>query len=121
MSSCLTTASLEGDDTDSHIDTLARLAPGNTIIFTGCRNIDDSHFEPLLKMRAQLTMFRNKEGNPFNLVEIPLPDPIYDENGDRLPATYANYLVANDVIFVPSYGQPMNDEPGGKYVKNSFP
>lgn len=112
---------LEGDDTDSHIDTLARLAPGNTIIFTGCRNIDDSHFEPLLKMRAQLTMFRNKEGNPFNLVEIPLPDPIYDENGDRLPATYANYLVANGVIFVPSYGQPMNDELAANTLRIAFP
>ena len=64
---------LEGGDTDSHIDTLARIAPDNTIIFTGCRNIDDPQFEELLKMRAQLSLFRNACGEPFNLIELPLP------------------------------------------------
>ncbi|MDE6298328.1 MAG: agmatine deiminase family protein, partial [Muribaculaceae bacterium] len=100
---------LEGDDTDSHIDTLARIAPDNTILFTGCRNEEDSQFEELLKMRAQLTLFKNAEGEPFNLIELPLPDPIYDENGDRLPATYANYLITNKVVFVPTYAQPQKD------------
>ncbi len=71
---------LEGDDTDSHIDTLARIAPDNTIIFTGCRNIDDPQFEELLKMRAQLSLFRNACGEPFNLIELPLPDAIFNGN-----------------------------------------
>ena len=76
---------LEGDDTDSHIDTLARMAPDDTIIFTGCRDMDDPHFEELLKMRAQLEMLRTADGNRFNLVELPLPDPVYDpEDGSRL-------------------------------------
>ena len=112
---------LEGDDTDSHIDTLARLAPHNTILFTGCRNVDDPQFEELLKMRAQLTMFRNAEGEPFNLVELPLPDAIYDEDGLRLPATYANYLVTDKVIFMPTYGQPANDVLAMQTVKIAFP
>lgn len=112
---------LEGDDTDSHIDTLARIAPENIIYFTGCRNMNDSQFEELLKMRAQLTMFRNAEGEPFNLVELPLPDAIYDENGDRLPATYANYLVTNNVIFVPTYNQPQNDILAMQSMKIAFP
>lgn len=112
---------LEGDDTDSHIDTLARLAPGNTIIFTGCRNEDDSHFEELLKMRAQLTLFRNSYGEPFNLIELPFPDPIYDEDGSRLPATYANYLVTDNVIFMPTYGQPANDTLAAQTLKVAFP
>lgn len=112
---------LEGDDTDSHIDTLARMAPGDTILYTGCRNIDDSQFEELLKMRAQLTMFRTAEGNPFNLIELPLPDAIYDEEGQRLPATYANYLVANNVIFMPTYQQPQNDMLAMQTVKVAFP
>lgn len=112
---------LEGDDTDSHIDTLARMAPGNTILFTGCRNIDDPHFESLLKMRAQLSMFRDIIGNPFNLVELPLPDAIYDEEGNRLPATYANYLVVNDVLFMPNYNQPHNDKLAMQTVKIAFP
>lgn len=101
---------LAGDDTDSHIDTLARLAPENTIIFTGCRNPDDEHFEELLKMKAQLTMFRTAVGDPFNLIELPLPDPVYDEAGDRLPATYANYLITDKAVFMPSYNQSANDE-----------
>ena len=112
---------LAGDDTDSHIDTLARMAPGNTILFTGCRNVDDDHFEELLRMRAQLTLFRTPEGEPYNLVELPLPAPIYDEDGHRLPATYANYLVAGDTIFMPQYGQPLNDELACQTVRIAFP
>ncbi len=112
---------LEGDDTDSHIDTLARLAPGKTILFTGCRNIDDPQFEELLKMRAQLTMMRTAEGEPFNLIELPLPDAIFDEEGFRLPATYANYLVTDKVIFMPTYNQPANDLLAMQTVKIAFP
>lgn len=112
---------LEGDDTDSHIDTLARLAPGNTIIFTGCRNTEDSQFEELLKMRAQLTMFRTIDGNAFNLVELPLPEAIFDENGQRLPATYSNYLITNNVIFIPTYNQPDNDYLAMQTLKIAFP
>lgn len=112
---------LEGDDTDSHIDTLARMAPENTILFTGCRDVDDSQFEDLLKMRAQLTLFRNAEGEPYNLVELPLPSAIYDENGERLPATYANYLVTETHIFMPTYGQPASDELAMQTVKIAFP
>lgn len=112
---------LEGDDTDSHIDTLARLAPNDTIVFTGTKNFDDPQFESLLAMRAQLTLFRTAEGNPYNLVELPLPDPVFDENGSRLPATYANYLVANGVIFMPTYSQPDKDELAMRSIKIAFP
>ncbi|MDE7422066.1 MAG: agmatine deiminase family protein [Muribaculaceae bacterium] len=112
---------LEGDDTDSHIDTLARLAPDDTIVFTGTKNFDDPQFESLLAMRAQLTLFRTAEGNPYNLVELPLPDPVVDEDGSRLPATYANYLVANGVIFMPTYGQPDKDELAMRSIRIAFP
>lgn len=112
---------LMGDDTDSHIDTLARMAPENIILYTGCRDIDDPQFEELLKMRAQLSMFKNAEGNPYNLVELPLPYAIYDDNGERLPATYANYLVMEKVLFMPVYGQPEKDELAMQTVKIAFP
>lgn len=112
---------LAGDDTDSHIDTLARFAPDDTILFTGCRNVDDEHFEELLRMRAQLTLFRTPEGNPYNLVELPLPDPIYDEDGERLPATYANYLVTDTAIFMPVYGQEANDRLACQTVRIAYP
>ncbi len=112
---------LAGDDTDSHIDTLCRIAPGNSILFTGCRNMDDEHFEVLLKMRAQLTLFRTSEGEPYNLIELPFPDAIYDEEGNRLPATYANYLVTPTHIFMPTYRQPANDDLACRMVRVAFP
>lgn len=112
---------LEGDDTDSHIDTLARLAPDDTIVFTGTRNFDEPMFEPLLAMRAQLTMFRTAEGNSYNLVELPLPDPVLDSDGSRLPATYANYLVANGVIFMPTYAQRDKDELAMRTIRIAYP
>lgn len=112
---------LAGDDTDSHIDTLCRMAPDNIILYTGCRDMDDPHFEELLHMRAQLEMFRNAMGEPFNLVELPLPDAVYDEEGNRLPATYANYLVTPRAVYMPVYGQPDNDNLACKIVKVAFP
>ncbi|MDE6668229.1 MAG: agmatine deiminase family protein [Muribaculaceae bacterium] len=112
---------LAGDDTDSHIDTLARMAPDDTILFVGCRDTQDEHFEELLKMRAQLTLFRNPEGKPYNLIELPLPDPIYDSNGMRLPATYANYLITDRHIFMPTYGQPEKDLLASQTIKIAFP
>lgn len=113
---------LAGDDTDSHIDTLARICPDDTIIFTGCRDENDPHFEELLRMRAQLMMFRNAEGNPYNLVELPLPDPVIDpEEGIRLPATYANYLVTGRNVFMPVYGQPQKDELACRTVRIAYP
>ncbi|MDE7125188.1 MAG: agmatine deiminase family protein, partial [Muribaculaceae bacterium] len=96
---------LAGDDTDSHIDTLARLAPHNTIVYTGCDDPTDEHFTSLRDMASQLSEFRTADGATYNLIELPLPDPIYDEDGERLPATYANYLPLNDAVLVPSYGQ----------------
>lgn len=112
---------LIGDDTDSHIDTLARMAPENTIVFTGCRNIEDPQFEELLKMRAQLSMFRNIHGEPFNLVELPLPDPVFDDEANRLPATYANYLVTDRYVFMPTYNQPDNDRLAMQTIRIPFP
>ena len=112
---------LQGDDTDSHIDTLARMAPDNTILFTGCRDLDDPHFEELLKMRAQLSLFRNQEGEPYNLVELPFPRPVFDDEGNRLPATYANYLVTSDILFMPTYNQPDLDELAMQTVRIAFP
>lgn len=101
---------LAGDDTDSHIDTLARFAPNNTIVYVGCNNPDDEHFEELSLMKEDLTNARRLDGMPFNLMELPLPDPIFDEDGERLPATYANFLATSKAVFMPSYGQPRKDE-----------
>lgn len=100
---------LEGDDTDSHIDTLARLAPHDTIIYTGCMDTSDSHYEELSLMKKEIENLRTEDNRPYNLVELPLPSPVYDEEGNRLPATYSNYLVTPTTVFMPSYNQPLND------------
>ena len=100
---------LAGDDTDSHIDTLARFAPADTIVYTGCSDPADEHFGQLRAMATQLAEMRTADGNPYNLVELPLPDAIYDDEGERLPATYANFLPLNGAILMPVYGQPQKD------------
>lgn len=100
---------LEGDDTDSHIDTLARLAPHDTILYCGAGNETGTQHDSLLAMARQLRSFTTPDGLPFNLIELPLPDPIFDDEGERLPATYANYLATPKAILMPTYGQPRND------------
>ena len=105
----LNNGALAGDDTDSHIDTLARFAPGNTIVYTCCNDPSDEHFYTLQAMKEELKLAKDKDGNNFNLVELPLPSPVYDSEGQRLPATYSNYLVLPDVVLMPTYSQPVND------------
>ena len=113
---------LAGDDTDSHIDTLARLAPDNTIIYTGCTDPDDIHYEALQAMAAQLRGMVNRDGKPFNLVELPLPDAVYDrDDGSRLPATYANFLFLNGAVLLPVYGQPLKDNHAIRVLEAALP
>ena len=111
---------LAGDDTDSHIDTLARFAPGNTIIFTGCDDPEDEHFEELNLMENELKQARTIAGNPFNLIRLPLPDAIYDEEGNRLPATYANFLALPGAVIMPTYGQPKKDSMALQMLRIAF-
>ncbi len=103
--------SLAGDDTDGHIDTLVRIVPpGDTLVYVGCNDPEDEHYAELCAMRDELKELRRADGQPFNLVELPLPDPIYDpDDGSRLPATYANFLIVNDTVLVPVYGQALKD------------
>lgn len=112
---------MEGDDTDSHIDTLARLAPNDTILYVRCEDEKDPQKDELDRMEEQLRTFRTREGKPFRLIALPLPSPIYDEDGQRLPATYANYLVTNEVVFVPTYRQLENDALAAEKIAEAFP
>lgn len=112
---------LAGDDTDSHIDTLARLAPDNTIVYVGCDNPTDEHYEALQAMKRQLSTFTTLDNTKFSLIELPLPDPIFDENGERLPATYANFLIMNNQVLMPTYNQPHNDFIATQALGKAFP
>ncbi|MBR4829194.1 MAG: agmatine deiminase family protein [Muribaculaceae bacterium] len=111
---------LTGDDTDGHIDTLARFAPGGVILYTGCDDPDDEHFEPLMKMEEQLKLFTDIDGNHYHLIKLPLPDATFDEIS-RLPATYANFLITNHQVLVPIYGQPEKDIKACQLIGEAFP
>ncbi len=94
---------LAGDDTDSHIDTLARFCSIDTICYVSCDDPDDEHYTALQSMAAELAAFRQTNGEPYQLVALPMPNAIFNEDGVRLPATYANFLIVNDAVLVPTY------------------
>ena len=112
---------LAGDDTDSHIDTLARFAPGNTIVYVQCTDPTDEHYEALRRMEEQLRTFTTLEGTPYRLLPLPMANAVYDENGERLPATYANFLIMNDAVLYPTYRQPANDQAAAQVLQQAFP
>ena len=99
---------LEGDDTDAHIDTLARFAPGDAIVFQGCDDPADSHFAELQAMAAEIAALRTADGRPYRLFPLPWPQPIVDD-GRRLAASYANFLIINGAVLMPAYGDPADD------------
>ena len=99
---------LEGDDTDAHIDTLARFAPGDAIVFQACDDPADSHHAELQAMAADIAALRTADGRPYRLFPLPWARPIVD-NGRRLAASYANYLIINGAVLIPAYGDRADD------------
>jgi len=111
---------LTGDDTDGHIDTLVRIAPNDTLLYIGCDDDGDEQYDDLKTMEDQLATFRTPKGKPYRLLRLPLPDPIFDD-GERLPATYANYLIINGAVLVPTYDQPDKDTEAIRVIQQAFP
>jgi len=101
---------LAGDDTDAHIDTLARFVDAGTIAYVRCTDAADEHYHALARMEAELRGFRQANGAPYRLVPLPLPRAILDAQGDRLPATYANFLITNRSILLPAYDDPADQQ-----------
>ena len=121
---------LVGDDTDSHVDTLARLCPDNAIVYVQCLDKEDIHYDELHAMEEQLKTFRSAEGKPYRLLPLPMPaailesdfaDAVEEEGDQRLPATYANFLIINDAVLYPTYGQPENDAQAKDILQQAFP
>ena len=100
---------LQGDDTDAHIDTLARFAPNDTIVFQACDDAADPHFDELAAMRDELAALRTADGKPYRLHALPWARPIIDD-GRRLAASYANYLIVNGAVLMPAYGDLADGE-----------
>lgn len=111
---------LAGDDTDSHVDTLARFTDKSTIAYVFCEDPEDEHYEELRKMKKELRGFRTSEGGYFRLIPLPMADAVYDEDGERLPATYANFLIINGAVLLPTYNSP-KDEIAKQQLQKAFP
>ena len=110
---------LTGDDTDGHIDTLVRICPEDTLLYMGCDDPDDEQYDELRLMEEQLKTFRTIDGRPYRLKKLPMPRPIYDGD-DRLPATYANFLIINDAVLCPTYAQPDLDAEALRIIGEAF-
>lgn len=102
---------LAGDDTDGHVDNLARFTSPDTIAYTACRREDDPYRETLNAMRDELEALRRPDGSGYRLVPLPLPAPVHSRlDGRRLPASYANFLVINDAVLVPQFADAADAE-----------
>ena len=111
---------LVGDDTDGHIDTLVRICPDDTLLYMGAGEPDDEQNEELRQMEEQLNSFRTLDGKPYRLMKLPMPKAIIFE-GERLPATYANFLVINGAVLVPTYDQTDLDAEAMRVIGETFP
>ena len=111
---------LIGDDTDGHIDTIVRVCPDNTLLYVGCDDENDPQYADLKAIENQLQQATDADGRPYRLLKLPMPDALYDD-GDRLPATYANFLIINGAVIVPTYNQEENDARALELVAEAFP
>jgi agmatine/peptidylarginine deiminase len=111
---------LEGDDTDAHIDTLARFAAPDHIVFQSCPDESDPHFEELGRMREELAALRRPDGSHYRLTALPWPLPIYADDGRRLAASYANFLIVDGAVLMPAYGD-VADSAAAEALSHAFP
>ena len=110
---------LEGDDTDAHVDTLARFAPNDAIVFQACDDESDSHHAELQAMADEIAALRTQDGRPYALFPLPWAKPIVDD-GRRLAASYANFLIVNGAVLMPAYGD-VADDAAAAVMANAFP
>ena len=110
---------LAGDDTDSHIDTLARFCDSSTIAYVKCDDLNDEHYQELKQMEDELAALRRLDNQPYNLIPLPMADAVY-EGEQRLPATYANFLIINGAVLVPFYNSS-KDQIAKLQLQKGFP
>ena len=111
---------LVGDDTDGHIDNLARFFKADGILMASVNDSEDDNFAVLSENTRRIQAFRTPKGQPYTSVSLPLPEPIYLD-GTRLAASYMNYLVLNGAVLVPTYGQPQRDAEALKIIADCYP
>jgi agmatine/peptidylarginine deiminase len=116
----LSSGYLAGDDTDGHIDTLARFCNEKSIAYVKCDDPSDEHYNQLLAMENEIRSFKTLDGSPYKLFALPMADCVKDEHGNRMPATYANFLIINNKVLIPFYSTP-KDEIARTSLQKAFP
>lgn len=111
---------LEGDDTDGHVDMMARFVDPQTICYIHCDDKNDEHFAELNALFQELKNLRNQNGNPYRLIPLPFPKARIDDEGKRLPLSYANFLIINHAILMPIYNDTA-DQTAIAQIKTCFP
>lgn len=111
---------LIGDDTDGHIDTIVRICPDGTLLYIKSDNPDDEQHEDFEALEKELQALRTPDSKPYRLLALPMNDAIYYDD-ERLPATYANFLIINGAVILPVYGQSEKDAIAVEQVKKAFP
>jgi len=109
-----------GDDTDGHVDDLTRFFSNDGILTAVEKNVRDVNYKALKDNRERLKDLRTLKGKPFHVVELPMPSPVRCE-GKRLPATYANFLIINGAVLMPSFRQPKKDAEAAEILESCFP
>jgi agmatine deiminase len=111
---------LAGDDTDGHIDNLARFFKRDGILIADTSNRENPNFEALQENITRLQDFRTAEGRPFASIQLPVPE-LESADGEPLAASYLNYLVLNGAVLVPTYGQTETDQDALEIIEDCFP
>ncbi|MCS6935425.1 MAG: agmatine deiminase family protein [Chitinophagales bacterium] len=111
---------IAGDDTDGHIDDITRFVNEDTVVTVIEKNKTDENYEPLRKNLKLLSSMRLENGKQMNIVELPMPRPVIYE-GQRLPASYANFYISNQYVIVPTFRDKENDEAALEILQKVFP
>lgn len=96
---------IAGDDTHGHVDDLARFTDEHTVVIASEENKEDLNYEALKENLALLRKMRDQDGLPLRVEKLPMPEPVFF-NGQRLPASYANFYIANGLVLMPTFNDP---------------
>jgi agmatine deiminase len=110
---------IEGDDTDGHVDDLTRFVDESTVVTAVEDDPRDANYAPLRENMDRLRRMTDQDGRPLRVIPLPMP-PAMHHDGQRLPASYANFYVANGVVLMPAY-HPRTDEAARATLQRCFP
>jgi agmatine deiminase len=111
---------IDGDDTDGHVDNLARFVNRTTVVTVVEQDPLDINYQPLEENLRRLAAMRDQDGRPLRTVSLPMPG-VVEYHGKRLPASYANFYIANNVVLLPTYRNPTTDKVALNTLQNLFP